>query len=86
MNTFILFVFFLLFCVIIGLLCWNIYSQYLFSKKETELLNRLMSKSYAEYVALTPKVEEKKEETPKTTAPDLSEFEEDWSIPEGELK
>jgi len=75
--------FFLCFLLLIG---WNIVSFIYFGKKLSELLNRLMSKSYAEYVALTPKVEEKKEETSKTTAPDLSEFEEDWSIPEGELK
>jgi len=75
--------FFLCFLLLIG---WNIVSFIYFGKKLSELLNRLMSKSYAEYVALTPKVEEKKEETSKTTAPDLSEFEEDWSTPEGELK
>ena len=75
--------FFLCFLLLIG---WNIVSFIYFGKKFSELLNRLMSKNYAEYVALTPKVEEKKEETSKTTAPDLSEFEEDWSTPEGELK
>ena len=70
----------------LALIGWNIFIMLYYGKKLSELLDRLMSRNYSEYVTMK-KVETTPPENPQPENKpeiDLSVFEEDWA--EGENK
>ena len=71
---------------LLALIGWNIFIMLYYGKKLSELLDRLMSRNYSEYVTMK-KVEATPPENPQPENKpeiDLSVFEEDWA--EGENK